>query len=91
MLGGDSSPSHPTWRGDGIAGIALAPAVSSSIARPGNDPDWQRHYVITRPGPEARIRLQGANGYTVWFDDATVELLPEGWQSKAYGIPNYPE
>jgi hypothetical protein len=90
VLGGDSSPSHPTWRGDGIAGIALAPAVSSSIARPGNDPDWQRLYVISRPGPEARIRLQGAKGYTVWFDDATVELLPEGWQSKAYGIPNYP-
>jgi hypothetical protein len=68
-----------------------ATEVAMSVSRPGNSRDWQRMYVICRPGKLAQIRIRGAQGYTCWYDDVTVQELPRDWCAAAFGYPSYPD
>ncbi len=83
---------NPGAAGQPVASVVPAPAtiVATTVARPGNVRDWQRLYVICKPGALACVRLQGAQGYSCWFDEVTVEEFPADWQRRACGFPSYP-
>jgi hypothetical protein len=70
--------------------VANAAELAAHISRPGNDQEWQRMYVVCRPGDFAQIKLRGAQGYMCWYDDVTVQELPDNWQQTAMGYPSYP-
>jgi|GEM_PF-1561431 len=70
--------------------VANAAELAAHISRPGNDREWQRMYVVCRPGDFGQIKLRGAQGYTCWYDDVTIQELPDNWQQTAMGYPNYP-
>lgn len=80
----------PAGRTEAVPGrVRGASQRGSTIASPAVD-GWQRMYVIASM-EYAQIRLHGAQGYTCWYDDVTIEELPEDWRRKAIGYPSYPD
>lgn len=91
VLSVSNAEAEPAGRSESTPGrVRGAEEKWSTIARPGSD-GWHRMYIICKPGEHVQIRLRGAQGYTCWYDDISIEPLPQDWLSKAIEYPSYPD